>query len=82
MFRLIVKHKTFYCVRCTMAAYYVATDEDPVRAQENWYKDQAELYNIDKEKIKKAAPQENPICTKCGRRKIKRQYEDVIMRLV
>ncbi len=41
-----------------MAAYYVATDadEDPVRAQENWYKDQAELYNIDKEKIKKAAP--------------------------
>ena len=79
---MITKDKDFYCVRCKMAAYYVATDSDWRRGQENWYKYQAELKDIDKATIPLAAPGTNPICAKCGHRKLKNRYgEDLVMRL-
>ena len=65
-----------------MVAWHVLADEDPIRAQENWYKDQAELNKIDKSLFKpKAASDDIPICLKCGRKKVPSLGEEVVMRL-
>ena len=64
-----------------MASYYFITEENKVRAMENWHKDQAELQAIDKSTIKPAPLDEKPICMTCGRRKVASKGEATVFPL-
>ncbi len=68
-------------MRCKMAARFVLSDKDDVRAQEEWYRYQAQINEVDKSEIPVSVPNE-PKCFDCGHTMTKHNsYEDEIIKV-
>jgi hypothetical protein len=68
-------------MRCKMAARYVLTDNDNVRAQEEWYRYQAQINEVDKSEIPATAPH-TELCFDCGHTMTKNNgYENEVTKV-
>jgi hypothetical protein len=62
-----------------MAARHFLDDKDSVRAQEEWYRYQDQLYEIDKSAMDVPANLLEPLCTECGHTMVKNGGESNLM---
>ena len=66
-------------MRCKMAARFVLQDKDDVRAQEEWYRYQAQINEVDKSEIPVPVPHERK-CFDCGHDMTRKVgYEDEVV---